>query len=254
MAPLLNSCLFYQLLSITAADTGPSSVCPDQRGESIQSELSVAHRTFFSRFWSECVWVCVRSCGTQFSCSGLPASGEMNHSAPRFESLKCPLEVLRSHELPGSARTKAGNSELWLRLTITQSEVSQSSLLNELQPSAFLSYTFWLLTSMQEFSSARQTHTHTHTHHITKNTSHLPHCVPAETETTQLAVPSLCFCCVFTTQRQMVSWHRSTLMSLGGSAGSTFISAVLFQFTTTSRCTHMHTKKRQRGTKNSLTP
>lgn len=96
--------------------------------------------------------------------------------------------------------------------------------------------------------------THTHTHHITKNTSHLPHCVPAETETTQLAVPSLCLCCVFTTQRQMVSWHRSTLMSLGGSAGSTFISAVLFQFTTTSRCTHMHTKKRQRGTKNSLTP
>lgn len=102
--------------------------------------------------------------------------------------------------------------------------------------------------------TGRQTHTHTHTHHITKNTSHLPHCVPAETETTQLAVPSLCLCCVFTTQRQMVSWHRSTLMSLGGSAGSTFISAVLFQFTTTSRCTHMHTKKRQRGTKNSLTP
>lgn len=108
--------------------------------------------------------VCVWSCGTQFSCSGLPASGEMNHSAPLFEFLKCPLEVLRSHELPGSARTKAGNCELWLRLTISQREVSQRSLLNELQPSAFLSYTFWLLTSMQEFSSARQTHTHIFPH------------------------------------------------------------------------------------------
>lgn len=79
----------------------------------------------------------------------------------------------------------------------------------------------------------------------TKCKKHLP--LPAlhpqqETETTQLAAPSLlCLLYVFTTQRQMVSWHCSTLMSLGGSAGGTFISTVLFQFT--SQCTHKHRKR-----------
>lgn len=67
-----------------------------------------------------------------------------------------------------------------------------------------------------------------HTHHVkTPPTS----CTASltETETTQLAVPSLrCLCCVFTTQRQMVSWQCGTLMSPGGSEGSTFISTVLF--------------------------
>lgn len=71
-----------------------------------------------------------------------------------------------------------------------------------------------------------------------------------QTETTQLAVPSLpCLRCVFTTRRQMVSRHCSALMSLGGSAGSTFISTVLFQSAATSRCSHMHTQKRRSNVK-----
>lgn len=95
-----------------------------------------------------------------------------------------------------------------------------------------------------------RTSTHTHRHTACKKTPPTS-CTAstAETETTQVAVPSLvCLCCVFTTQRQMVSWHCSTLMSLGGSAGSTFISTVLFEFTATFQCTCMHTK-RQRGMK-----
>lgn len=90
---------------------------------------------------------------------------------------------------------------------------------------------------------------HTRTHNL-KNTSPASGTAfPAETETTQLAVPSLlCFApCIY---------HSETngLLALShfnepwGAAGGTFISAVLLQFTATCVMYTRARRKRQRGT------
>lgn len=108
-------------------------------------------------------------------------------------------------------------------------------------------YSIWNMQMWHALNTNTDKYTHTRMH--TQSKKHISGTAfPAETGTTQLAVPSLlCFApCIYQSETNGLL-ALSHFNEPWGAAGGTFIGAVLLQFAATSLCTHEH-EERDRGT------